>query len=285
MLEKLIAECTDYDYKENLEVKKPRSWLKSVSAFANGVGGSLFFGADNNGSSSSPSSQSNIKTGTTSVLGAASPVTGNIIGGVLTGMQMANKTAIASFISNNKKDPVQGTKYASLNQYLLKKYGGVLSKSDEAKLADMLGVEISSRALTGEQGRKDLDRILAALKNIGFSTGGVIDPHDILKRTGEKGYIIANPHEAVLTEPQWESIRDLGNTLTNLNQPLYKPYIPEFQTRNTQSPVYNIDSSITVDGVATNEIVKDMADVAKKQAENVITEINRRTYAKGVRWK
>ena len=242
-------------------------------------------GADNNGSSSSPSSQSNIKTGTTSVLGAASPVTGNIIGGVLTGMQMANKTAIASFISNNKKDPVQGTKYASLNQYLLKKYGGVLSKSDEAKLADMLGVEISSRALTGEQGRKDLDKILAALKNIGFSTGGVIDPHDILKRTGEKGYIIANPHEAVLTEPQWESIRDLGTALTNLNQQIYKPYIPEFQTRDAQSPVYNIDSSITVDGVATNEIVKDMANVAKKQAENVITEINRRTYAKGVRWK
>ena len=53
----------------------------------------------------------------------------------------------------------------------------------------------------------------------------------------------------------------------------------------SQSPVYNIDSSITVEGVATNEIVKDMANVAKKQAENVITEINRRTYAKGVRWK
>jgi hypothetical protein len=29
--------------KEELEEKKPRSWLKSVSAFANGVGGSLFF--------------------------------------------------------------------------------------------------------------------------------------------------------------------------------------------------------------------------------------------------
>lgn len=26
-----------------MEEKKPRSWLKSVSAFANGVGGSLFF--------------------------------------------------------------------------------------------------------------------------------------------------------------------------------------------------------------------------------------------------
>ena len=31
----LIAECTAYDYKESLEEKKPKSWLKSVSAFAN----------------------------------------------------------------------------------------------------------------------------------------------------------------------------------------------------------------------------------------------------------
>ena len=49
MLKKLIAECTDYDFKEFLEERKPRSWLKSISAFANGVGGSLFFGVADNG--------------------------------------------------------------------------------------------------------------------------------------------------------------------------------------------------------------------------------------------
>ena len=48
-LETLIAECTAYDYKVTLEEKKPKSWLKSVSAFANGLGGSLFFGVDNDG--------------------------------------------------------------------------------------------------------------------------------------------------------------------------------------------------------------------------------------------
>lgn len=45
----LIAECTAYDFKLLLEEKKPKSWLKSVSAFANGLGGSLFFGVDNDG--------------------------------------------------------------------------------------------------------------------------------------------------------------------------------------------------------------------------------------------
>lgn len=48
-LEKLISECTAYDFKLMLEEKKPKSWLKSVSAFANGLGGSLFFGIDDDG--------------------------------------------------------------------------------------------------------------------------------------------------------------------------------------------------------------------------------------------
>ncbi|MCF0195135.1 MAG: putative DNA binding domain-containing protein [Bacteroidaceae bacterium] len=45
----LISECTTYEFKLLLEEKKPKSWLKSVSAFANGSGGSLFFGIDNDG--------------------------------------------------------------------------------------------------------------------------------------------------------------------------------------------------------------------------------------------
>ena len=48
-LNTLIAECTAYDFKLMLEEKKPKSWLKSISAFANGSGGSLFFGIDNDG--------------------------------------------------------------------------------------------------------------------------------------------------------------------------------------------------------------------------------------------
>ena len=39
-----IGEATEYDKKETLEERKLRSWLKSVSAFANGNGGVLIFG-------------------------------------------------------------------------------------------------------------------------------------------------------------------------------------------------------------------------------------------------
>lgn len=45
----MIAGCTAYDFKLQLEEKKPKSWLKSICAFANGLGGSLFFGIDNEG--------------------------------------------------------------------------------------------------------------------------------------------------------------------------------------------------------------------------------------------
>lgn len=43
-IQTLIGEATAYDKKQQLEVKRPKSWLKSVSAFANGEGGTLVFG-------------------------------------------------------------------------------------------------------------------------------------------------------------------------------------------------------------------------------------------------
>ena len=45
----LIAECTVYDFKGELEKKKIRDWPKSISAFANSYGGSLFYGVDRKG--------------------------------------------------------------------------------------------------------------------------------------------------------------------------------------------------------------------------------------------
>ncbi len=46
-LKDIVGETTDYDKKLALETRKPKSWCKSVSAFANGVGGTLIFGITN----------------------------------------------------------------------------------------------------------------------------------------------------------------------------------------------------------------------------------------------
>lgn len=43
-IKSLIGEATAYDKKQMLEIRRPKSWLKSVSAFANGEGGTLIFG-------------------------------------------------------------------------------------------------------------------------------------------------------------------------------------------------------------------------------------------------
>ena len=45
-LSKLKLEHTECDFKREVEHKKTKSWLKSVSAFANGIGGALIFGID-----------------------------------------------------------------------------------------------------------------------------------------------------------------------------------------------------------------------------------------------
>lgn len=45
---KIIGETTEYEKKIALETKKPKSWCKTISAFANGKGGKLIFGVDDN---------------------------------------------------------------------------------------------------------------------------------------------------------------------------------------------------------------------------------------------
>lgn len=46
----LKAETSECDFKESVEIRKPKSWLKTVSAFANSFGGSLYFGLSDDGS-------------------------------------------------------------------------------------------------------------------------------------------------------------------------------------------------------------------------------------------
>ncbi len=43
-IRQLMGETTECDKKQAVEVKKPKSWCKSISAFANGIGGKLVWG-------------------------------------------------------------------------------------------------------------------------------------------------------------------------------------------------------------------------------------------------
>ncbi len=58
LIEELIGEATEYDKKGTVETKKPKSWCKSISAFANTSGGVLIFGiSDDNEAIGLPDSE------------------------------------------------------------------------------------------------------------------------------------------------------------------------------------------------------------------------------------
>lgn len=46
MTKRFVSETTDCDFKAHVEHSRPKSWLKSVSAFANTIGGTVVFGID-----------------------------------------------------------------------------------------------------------------------------------------------------------------------------------------------------------------------------------------------
>ena len=175
--------------------------------------------------------------------------------------------------------------YGALNQYLYEKqHKQVLSKANEVALAKKLGVSVKSDL----SGKNDREKIASALKKLikdaSFSTGGVIK--DLFKLSGEDGISFLQRGEAVLSKEQTQAL---------LN---FKPVIPQIDSiignlKNipiekvlSQSHTYQIDNRTIVEGVATDQIVKQMEGVAQKQAENVVKKISQATYyTNGTRYR
>lgn len=171
--------------------------------------------------------------------------------------------------------------YGALNQYLYEKqHKQVLSKANEVALAKKLGVSVKSDL----SGKNDREKITSALKKLikdaSFSTGGVIK--DLVKLSGEDGISFLQRGEAVLSKEQTQALLNFKPVIPQINSIIGNlKNIPE--KVSSQSPTYQIDNRTIVEGVATDQIVKQMEGVAQKQAENVVRKINQATYAKGVR--
>lgn len=172
--------------------------------------------------------------------------------------------------------------YGALNQYLYdKQHGQVLSKANEVALAKKLGVSVKSDL----SGKNDREKIASALKKLikdaSFSTGGVIK--DLVKLSGEDGISFLQRGEAVLSKEQTQALLNFKPVIPQINSIIGNLKNIPIEKVSSQSPTYQIDNRTIVEGVATDQIVKQMEGVAQKQAENVVRKINQATYAKGVR--
>lgn len=172
--------------------------------------------------------------------------------------------------------------YGALNQYLYdKQHGQVLSIANEVALAKKLGVSVKSDL----SGKNDREKITSALKKLikdaSFSTGGVIK--DLVKLSGEDGISFLQRGEAVLSKEQTQALLNFKPVIPQINSIIGNLKNIPIEKVSSQSPTYQIDNRTIVEGVATDQIVKQMEGVAQKQAENVVRKINQATYAKGVR--
>lgn len=190
-------------------------------------------------------------------------------------------------ISNWIKSKLNPTKhdksyYGALNQYLYEKSGGkVLSIAEEVELANKLKVSVK-KDLSGKDDRK---RILNALKtlvpHLSFNEGGIIT--DLVKLSGEDGVGFLKRGEAVFSKEQTQALLNFKPVIPQIDSIIGNLKNIPIEKVSSQSPTYQIDNRTIVEGVATDQIVKQMEGVAQKQAENVVRKVNQATYAKGVR--
>lgn len=175
--------------------------------------------------------------------------------------------------------------YGALNQYLYdKQHGQVLSKDNEVALAKKLGVSVKSDL----SGKNDREKITSALKilikDASFSTGGVIK--DLVKLSGEDGISFLQRGEAVLSKEQTQALLNFKPVIPQINSIVDNLKNIPVEKASSQSLTYQIDNRTIVEGVATDQIVKQMEGVAQKQAENVVRKINQATYyTNGTRYR
>ena len=175
--------------------------------------------------------------------------------------------------------------YGALNQYLYdKQHGQVLSKANEVALAKKLGVSVKSDL----SGKNDREKIASALKKLikdaSFSTGGVIK--NLVKLSGEDGISFLQRGEAVLSKEQTQALLNFKPVIPQINSIVGNLKNIPIEKISSQSSTYQIDNRTIVEGVATDQIVKQMEGVAQKQAENVVRKINQATYyTNGTRYR
>jgi hypothetical protein len=195
--------------------------------------------------------------------------------------------------NNNNKNTVYATGVKAYGKGVIytyadgsKTYSSVPKSASTNKGSKLVGVNVSGWKViyTYADGSTKIQSAAKTKENSkksSYATGGIVD--GIIKSTGEDGIAFLRRGEAVLSQEQTKALLNFKTVLPQVDSLMsVLKDIPK-DTNATLGQSVNIINNTTVEGVATDKIVKDFENVAAKQAENVVKRINNATYTKGVR--
>ena len=172
----------------------------------------------------------------------------------LTGIPESSSSKTSS--SSSKKDSSSSSNSSWASKHLIhKKYTGNKSKLNKSSLVDRLKYfnfdsSMSARkkyyknlfngAYSGTAAQNN--KLIAEMKKHGFKKGGEIG--NLVKLTGEDGFVLARKGEGILTPENMETLREsikISNaTLSMINNLTKTPHIKPSNLNNTVNPTVNI---------------------------------------------
>lgn len=191
------------------------------------------------------------------------------------------KDNISAILGTKSTENVKlaSTAGSQLNKYVMSKGYDKLSYTEMVALAQQLGItttvdEIKSSGTT---------KILNALKNASFSTGGYVDAShvtgnsDLLSKTGEGGLGLVRHGEYILTQKEAPLFEDFVNNLNPLNQ-LVSSALSIDKNKIIDKPmqqVLNFEMPLTIQGNADSNTITEIKNLMPDIANYVKKEINR----------
>ena len=195
---------------------------------------------------------------TKAILGAQAGISDNVSGNP-SSSDNSNSVAIKSLLASGTS--TKGD--SELNKYIKANYGSYLTYAEMAQLGRLLKVSGISVASDMESGQ-NRNKVLTALKNAGFKTGGTVDasrvknnPNNFVRSLGEDAMIAVGDKEGVLTPTQnqaWQKLSNYVPQLVNMFSGYHSAINPSnYTTNNNSSPTLQINlppnSTITRDAV------------------------------------
>ncbi|WP_310603648.1 hypothetical protein, partial [Anaerosporobacter sp.] len=199
----------------------------------------------------------------------------------------ANRTAIKNAMQKQLITDLlnngTGTTFDSdLNKYIVDKGYKALSYNQMVTLGKLLEVE-GSTLENVKDGSATKNKIKDALEKAKFSKGGM---PELIRGTGEDGIALVKRGEPILTQKEGVLFSKFVSNLPKLDTIMdalsSSTSYPHLSSKNDNNNI-TFQTSINVDGVATDEIVYKLSSMVRKETEQALSQINTIGANKGIK--